>query len=239
MKLKRGYMSVAALLLMALLLFSACSKNSDGNSADPSDNAGGEQQSEETEAGMTFPYELEGGKLAVQSIFQSSIENPDCGNELAEDIASLELTNQSDEFCITAEVTVTMQDGMKLSFTATNIPSGKTIWAFASDNTSISLDNIRNEIDEIEVSAQFGEASLMEDQVSVAVDNTTITIQNLTEEEITNLTVGCHCLFDEVYFGGLTYNYPVESIAAGESVTIEADDCYMGTAEVVSITRDN
>lgn len=238
MKLKRRRVAAAIPLLAVLFVLAACSKDSDAKDEKGDDSSGTvsqEQQEQEEETGIVFPYELEGGKLIVNSLFQSSIENPDCNNEIGEDIASLEITNQSDEFCTSVQITVTMPDGAEIPFAATNIPGGKTVWIFAADNQSIDQEVVSCE--KIEGSAEFGESSMMEDQISVVTDDTTITIQNLTENTITNLDVHCHCLFEEVYFGGLTYNYPVESIAAGESVTIEAEDCYMGTAEVVGVTQ--
>lgn len=191
---------------------------------------------EKEKSGIEFPYELENGKLIVNSLFQSSVENPDCGNEIEEDIASLEITNQSDEFCALAEIKVVMEDGAEISFTATNIPAGKKVWAFATDNHTIAQESI---CEKIECTVEFGEASLMEDQVMCSVEDTTITIQNRTVNEITDLSVYYHCLFEDAYFGGVTYIYSVKSLPEGESVTIEADDCYMGTAEVVCIKKDN
>ena len=44
---------------------------------------------------------------------------------------------------------------------------------------------------------------------------------------------------DDAYFGGLTYTYPVENIPAGESVTLQAEECYLGEAAVVRISRNN
>lgn len=75
----------------------------------------------------------------------------------------------------------------------------------------------------------------MEDEVEVKVKETEVILTNKSGEELKNLNVSCHCLFEEAYFGGLTYTYPVESIPAGESTTVQAEECYMGEAEVVRI----
>lgn len=239
MKTRKKYLGVWISLIAVLLGFAACSKdNSAAQGKDSSDSAKESEAEEiqEEQSGIEFPYETEDGKLVINSLFQSSIENPDCNNEMGEDIASMEITNQSDTFCASAEVVAIMPDGTEIPFSATNIPAGKTVWAFASDNAAIGQDAV---FAEIRSTAVFQESSLMEEQLSVEVNDTVITIQNLTQNEITDLTVCCHCLFEEVYFGGLTYNYPVESIPAGESVTVEAVDCYMGTAEVVGIVRND
>lgn len=186
------------------------------------------------DSGLAFPYELADGKLKVNSLFQYSGLNPDCNNEEGEDIAALEIENQSDEFCESAEIHVVMQDDTELSFKATNIPAGKKIWVFEKDNQSVEQDS---KCKKMEDDSRFGKESLMEDQISVSVDDTEITVGNLTGEEITDVTVGCHCLFEDTYFGGVTYSYPAGAIPADSIITVDASDCYMGTAEVVCISK--
>lgn len=225
---------VALAVGISLSMFAGCAnkntdKGDDVSNVDESGIAATEKD------GVEFPYELENGKLLVNSLFQASIENPDCDNEIGEDIASLEIENQSEEFCTAVNVQVTMQDGSELSFSATNIPAGKKVWVFSTDNQSIAQENI---CEKIECTAEFGENSMMEDQVQYSVEDTTITIQNITDSEITDLSVYCHCLFEEAYFGGVSYCYSVEKLPAGGSVTMDADDCYMGTAEVVLIKKE-
>ena len=195
-----------------------------------------EQISAESESENIFPCELADGKLKVTSLFQYTGLNPDCNNEEGEDIAALEIENQSDEFCKSAEIQAVTRDGTELAFKVDSIPAGKKVWVFEKNNQSITQDDTCKSI---EGDADFGEVSLMEDQVSFSVDDTVITISNLTDTEITDLAVDCHCLFEDSYFGGLTYRYPVGTLPAGGTVTVEADDCYMGTAEVVCISKND
>ena len=235
MKLKGIAVVLAASVSLSMLV--ACG-NKNADMGDVVSNAVASTDTVEAEENnsIEFPYELENGKLLVKSLFQASVENPDCSNEIGEDIASLEITNQSEEFCTEAAVKVVMQDGTELSFMATNIPAGKTVWAFSTSNQSVAQEDVCRTI---ECTAEFGENTMMEDRVQCSVEDTTITVLNLTNEELNDLSIYCHCLFEDAYFGGVTYCYPVENLPAGESVTIEADDCYMGTAEVVSIKKDN
>lgn len=182
--------------------------------------------------GIQFPYEMEDGKLLIQSLFQSSIENPDAENAYGEDVASLEIVNNSEEFIQQAAFTVTLEDGSQVYFEGTNIPAGKKVWLFAKGNESIDAEPVCEEITD---SVTYGEASVMEDRIQTSVEDTVITLQNVTEEDLYNVTVGCHCLFEEQYFGGLTYSYPVEVIPAGGTVTVDAADCYLGIPEIVFI----
>ena len=220
---------VAAILIAAIAIAAAYIRKMEKSGSEKPDSVG------ETGERITFPYELADGKLKAASLFQYSGLNPDCNNEEGEDIAALEIVNQSDEFCESAEIQVVMQDGTELAFKAEDIPAGKKIWVFESNNQSIGQNDACKEIQD---TSEFGEASFVKDQVTASVEDTTITIENLTGEEITDLTVGCHCLFEDTYFGGVTYSYPTGRIPAGGQVTVDAADCYMGTAEVVWISNN-
>lgn len=194
-----------------------------------------EQQGAE-EYGITFPYELEDGKLIITSIFQSTIENPDANNAIGEDVASIELINQSEEFCEEAEIRLIMQDNSVYTFKIFDLPAGKTIWAFDINNQILLQDEIYAEI---ESKALFGSYDMLEQEVSCTVDDTVIYVHNMTDEHIENLMVYSHCLFEDVYFGGRCYGYQIEQLQPGSEVTIEADDCYMGNAEIVKIEKTN
>ena len=220
---------VAAILIAAIAIAAAYIRKMEKSGSEKPDSA------REMGERITFPYELADGKLKAASLFQYSGLNPDCNNEEGEDIAALEIVNQSDEFCESAEIQVVMQDGTELSFKAENIPAGKKIWVFESNNQSIGQNDACKEIQD---TSEFGEASFVKDQVTASVEDTTITIENLTGEEITDLTVRCHCLFEDTYFGGVTYSYPTGRIPAGGQVTVDAADCYMGSAEVVWISKN-
>lgn len=230
MKFGKRYLFLGVLLTAVLLTVTACDKDKTQKDA-----PGSEAEAEIKQVKLEFPYELEDGKILVNSLFQSDIENPDAGNAEGEDIASLELINQSDQFLSSAEITVTLTDGTEIPFSVTNIPAGKKVWVYATDNTRIEM-NV--ECEKIECHSEYEDlAPMMEDLVSVAVEDTVVTIMNNSSNSLTDLKVGCHCVLDETYFGGLTYNYPVDEIAPGEIVTIEADDCYLGSAEVVCIKQ--
>lgn len=224
----------ALVLILVMILSMAACKNKNGvSSSTTSAQASEEEQSEKFE----FPYELDDGKLVVNSLFQSSVANPDYNNEDGEDIATLEIVNQSEEYLSSATITVTLEDGSVLNFSISGMPSGAKVWAFETGNNSIATDI---NCESIECDSQYSvDDQLMSDQIAVEIDNTSVTLTNLTEGDLTDLVVYCHCLFDGMYFGGLTYGYPVESVPAGGTAVIEADDCYLGSAEVVCIAHGN
>lgn len=187
-------------------------------------------------AGLSLPYALEDGKLEVTAVFQYTGDNPDCDDEAGEDIAALAVTNLSDRHLTYAEFTAELADGTKLHFEAADVPAGQSVWAFASDNSSY---DTANPCVSVACDAQFEvSAPVLAEQISVSAEGTAVTLTNISGAALENLTVDCHCLLNEAYFGGRTYSYTVPSIAAGESVTIQAEDCYLGEAAVVRITKN-
>ncbi|MDY3691026.1 MAG: hypothetical protein SO072_03545 [Dysosmobacter sp.] len=207
---------VVALAIALLLLLSGCGKAKED---------------------VTFPCLLADEQLSVTSLFQYSGENPDCGDEAGENIASLAVTNQSGRHLTSAKITAKLADGTRLTFQLADIPAGQTVWVFDQDNGSFASSSACKEL---KCEASFeAETPLLEDQVAVETEGTSVTLTNLTDEDLAGLTVYCHCLFDGTYFGGLTYAYPVDGIPAGESVTIQAEECYLGEAAVVRVTRNS
>lgn len=185
--------------------------------------------------GKEFPCELEDGKLLVDSLFQFTGFNPDNGGEPCDNAAAILLVNQSAEHLRSAVIRVVLPEGTTAEFHVADLPAGTGMMVMAADSIVSETSNLYKEIS---CEAEFdAEATLMADKLTVQTDGTAVTVVNYAEEELTNLVVYCHCLMEGNYFGGLTYSYPIETIAPGESVTIDAADCYFGEAAVVRIEQ--
>ncbi|MGN0975069.1 MAG: hypothetical protein ACI4OL_03645, partial [Gemmiger sp.] len=177
-------------------------------------------------------------KLTVNSLFQSSIFNPDCSDQSGEDIASLEIVNNSGEFLTSATFTAVLEDGATLNFVVEDLPAGRSVWAFETTNAVIASTDACVEI--TCETAYEPAPPLMDDRISVAADGTAVTLRNLTDEPLTGVTASFHCLFDEgLYFGGKTYTYPVDELPPGGETTLQIDECYLGTAEAVRVAQTN
>lgn len=220
-----------------LLLFKGF-EGSKGSSGENSENQDLETEgTDEKVKKLTFPYELEDGKLELTSIFQFTGFNPDCNNEEGEDIAALSIVNQSEEHVKNAEIKVKLTDGRTLLFEIQDLPADASVMVFEKNNAGYGN---TDECAEITGKASWEEeTALAKEQLSIGVSGTTVTLTNISEEEVSNLLLHCHCKMDDSYFGGLTYQYPVERLQAGESISIEAEDCYLGEASVVRVSEDN
>ena len=203
-----------------------------------SDKVDSKQSEEEQQAeGLAFPYELEDGKISVDSIFQFTGFNPDNENVEGENIAALTVVNQSEQHLASAQFTVKLADGAQLAFEITDLPAGQKAMIFEKENQVYELDDVCEEITD---TAEFEDSSpVMADRLSAEVQETAVTLTNNSEEDLTDLLLHCHCVIDDACFGGLTYTYPIESIPAGQSASVDAVDCYLGQAAVVRVSQGN
>ena len=182
---------------------------------------------------IPFPVELEGGRLTVRSIFTYSGMDPDADWAFGESIAGIQLTNTSDEYLRSAEVTAILADGAVLTFQAEDVPAGKTVMAFAQEHKLLADPDSCEDI--------YGDAEfiagdpLASDLVELRTAGTEITLKNVSGRDLTNLNVTCHGLLDESLFGGTAYHYTIASLPANGSTVIHAVDCLLGMAEVVRV----
>ena len=116
----KKYLWYLLTLLIVLMMLTGCGKNETQTEKEII-------SEEQQEQSLSFPYELENGKLVINSLFQSSIMNPDCRDEMGEDVATLELENGSGEFLESAEIVVTLTDGEELEFEISCIPDGEKV----------------------------------------------------------------------------------------------------------------
>ena len=235
-------MSAGLLCAGLLLALTGCrtGENDDTKSADQTTEANTATDSTEEEKanGLTFPYVLDDGQLQVNSVFSSDIDNPDADDQYADGIISIELENVSTSTLTDASLTLTAENGQTVEFHVEYLPAGKKAWAFALDNTTLEDVGAENDIitEAIEVVSTYDNTDLLDsDEITVSVEGTTVTLTNKSSEDKTNLNVSCHCNLDDVYYGGMVYTYTADSLPAGETTTIDASDCFLGTAEVVCI----
>ena len=180
-----------------------------------------------------FPYKVN-KSMTVESIFQFSGVNPESGNE-GENIAGLLVTNTSDKYIENADVYVKIKNSDELHFLIKDLPAGKSINVFEKNDKQFKL---TDEIVSVKGKDSFYKHNpIFEEKTSIVVDGTNITIMNLSNENLENMVIHCHCILDDVYFGGLTYTYSINEIKVGETVQLDAVDCYMGEAAVVRMSQ--
>lgn len=227
---KKSLYLIGMILIAAILLFLPVIEHADDSGGTPVN----KEAEAEADPWITFPYVLEEGRLEITSLFQSSIPNPDKGFEEGADLASVELVNKSGEYLKKADITLTLEDGTKLIFQVSDIPAGKTVWAFDMANTTMEAEM---KCLEIQCEAEFDKAyDGWEGQFHVNAEAATAEVTNLTDQEQTDIKVIFHCVMEGVYFGGTSYEYSIDKLAPQESAVLEVIECYFGDSEAVQIT---
>lgn len=188
-------------------------------------------QTEEPVEGLTFPLKLDKDRLELGSVFEYSGINPDCGNEFSDSVGALEIVNISGQYLEYAKITVELADGGKLEFLIQDIPADTTVLAFELQNQGYTDEIVTGVVTETD----YGEGEIQEAIVS-SVSATEITLQNISQQDKTNIAVKYHCVFDDIYFGGKSWELTLDALQAGESTVLSAKECYMGDAVVSKIT---
>lgn len=192
-----------------------------------------EETKKTEEQSLEFPYKLDNDQLEIESVFQYSGMNPDYDDEEGEDIGAIQLKNCSEKYLESAEITVTAADDQTYIFVVENLPAESSVMAFEVNNKELPA---LATVTKIDAKTSYSEQiSLNEETISVSTDETGIHLENISTESIQNMTVIYHCALEDDYFGGKSYQKEVESLDAGESIFVEADECYLGEAAVVGI----
>ena len=182
---------------------------------------------------LELPYQFDDGKLEMESVFSYAGPNPDNNGEEGDNIAAIQMKNCSDTYLASAQITVTAGDGTKLTYQVEDLPAGKTVTAFEIKNQELP-DKLT--IHKIDAKTEYSDdVSLHEDALTITTEDMNIGLTNISQEAIQNMTVIYHDVMDDEYFGGKSYQKTIESLAAGESTTVTAEECYIGEAAVAGI----
>lgn len=185
----------------------------------------------EPEKIVEFPIVLDEGTIEIESLFPFSGVNPDADNQDSTDVASIVLRNTSDQYLSEAIVHITLDSGATLTFIVTELPAGTSAMAFSVDNDGLLSTDICTDI---AVEAAFGEIP-NNDCFELSVAGMTVTITNTSSEDLNEIDVYYRDVFNEKYFGGMTYSYKIENLPAGESTSFTAEESLLGVIEVVRI----
>ena len=192
------------------------------------------EPSEETDTGLEFPYLLDDDKIQIDSLFQYSGINMDAQNEECEDVASLQLKNNSDQYLEKAEISVELTDGTAFSFEVEDVPASKSVMAFDTANT---VYDGKTGVALIDAATTYSsDAGLKETDVKIISDDNGVRMENISGNALANLKIKYHCVMDDMYFGGISSETAVAGLAAGETTTVDTSESILGDAEVVSIT---
>lgn len=183
--------------------------------------------------GIEFPYVVDEDGLQAEAVFQLGGVNPDCQDEMCENAGALQVKNVSDKYLESADIKAVLTDGAEFNFHVEDVPAGETVLAFDTENKEYDgKTNVKTMEAETTYSA---DASLKEEALNITVEEDGIHVENISGSDIGNLTVKYHCMFDDAYYGGISYEKTVETLGADETVVLDASECYIGEVAVVNV----
>jgi hypothetical protein len=183
------------------------------------------------DSGVAFPVILLEGDIEIESLFQFSGINPDAQKQEVTDVASIVLKNTSGRYLDEATVTATLASGRELTFVLRDLPDGTAAMAFSAENHSLLETDVCTDLT---AEATFGEAP-GNNGAEITVEGMTVTVTNTSSEDMNQIDVYYRDVFDEQYFGGVTYIYTIDNLAAGETMTFSAEESLLGVIEVVRV----
>lgn len=194
----------------------------------------------ETEEDLTLTEEKEilyqSDEIEIYTLFPSSAMNPDAEMQFGENVATVEYKNISNLYLKKCEIQIISLTGETYTFLLEDIPAGVEGIAFDTSNKVLEDDAKCENISC--VTEMMEEDTFLKDQIEISVTGTEISLTNIGEDDVANLLVTCHCALDQTVYGGAKYEYPVEFIASGETITVNAEECYIGEAKVVQLTTE-
>ena len=169
--------------------------------------------------------------LEIASISESSLPNPDAEWADGEEIVSIVVKNTSQDYIERAELTLWTASLVGYNFVIEDLPVGGSVLAFNAENSALAADDL---VANVEVKSIIT-AEPHNAAVETEVTGNIVTITNRGSAPTGTLRVVCHSWLGDMGFGGISYSYSVESLGAGESVTVTAADCIFGEAWLVLV----
>lgn len=192
------------------------------------ENVGNHQELSE----LTFPVLQDGNRLKIDSVFQFTGINVDADWTECEDTGAIQLTNVSETYLESTEITVMLDDQSKLVFLIEDIPAGKSVIAFEIQNAKY---DTQRKIVGIDVRSTYSqEIGAWKDDLELSAEKSQITVKNKSTKPLQNFSIKYHCDIDGSFFGGKSYEKVVETLDVGESLILDATEAILGEAAVVN-----
>lgn len=182
---------------------------------------------------VQFPILLEEGQLEIGSLFPFEGFNPDAGNEVGSDIASISVRNLTNQYLEEANITVVVNEETEISFIVTDLPAGASAMAFSVENISLEKNAVCSSVSGETVFSN--EIVGIPEGISVQEDDIQVNVTNVSGQDMSKVTIYCRCPLDEEYFGGIAYQYELQGLAAVETKVVDTEELLLGMVEVVRV----
>lgn len=190
-----------------------------------------QHQTEPTESTARGPTSADVYCLRAAILSGQFVED---GNDLPmEGVASILVTNRSDQFLDLAKMTYDI-DGRTATFIVTGLPAGRSAWVMESSAMTANENSTFNYVDCL---ASFRENAVAHtDKISLYANGTTLTAVNNTDQTLTDVFVYYKTLHtDGNFYGGITYSVNFGTLEPGGSAQSIAGHYTEDATQIVRI----
>ena len=197
-------------------------------------NNGNENNNNEISNSVKFPYSIEG--LDIISSFDFTGMNVDDDNNDCQSVASIEVKNNTSKLLQEATITITNDDGKIFEFVINYLPSDSSLFAFDINST----DYTENEDIKIDIDLTYVDSFDYSSFLEISTfESGEITIKNISNQSLENIVIQYKCLFEDTYFGGVSYPIEISKLEKNETFIFNDTNCYMGKADIVFVSIGN
>ena len=204
------------------------------NSEEQSVNAG---ENTVTVGGISLPYNIENKNMEILSIGQYSGKFLEDGSDTdKENILAIVVKNTSDKVIDYGEITMKISGKSgTLKFKVTNLKPGAAALVMESSgevefNTQDKYIYVGSNSNTIKT------ISLMEDQIAITTKGNKITVENLTDKNISKVYVYYKTVSPgNCYLGGVTYRLKLQNVRSGKSVSAESRHFSNLSSEIIKV----
>ena len=209
----------------------------------PGEKLNGEEQSVNTDentvtvGGISLPYNIEKKNMEILSIGQYSGKFLEDGSDTdKENILAIVVKNTSDKVIDYGEITMKIsgKSGI-LKFKVTNLKPGATALVMESSG-EVEFNTHDKYIYVGSNSNTIKTISLMEDQIAITTKGNKITVENLTDKNISKVYVYYKTVSTgNCYLGGVTYRLKLQNVRSGKSVSAESRHFSNLSSEIIKV----
>ena len=178
------------------------------------------------------------GKITCDSFGRYTGQYVEDGrDELVESVATVLITNRSDEYLEYATLTFDV-DGSAANFIVTGLPSGASAWVM--DAGKLAIKSGASFTYQDCVSDFRSDVNASSDEVGLKADGNMLTATNKTDKTLEDVVVYYRVMHtDGNYLGGVTYTANFDTLEPGESTEVLAGHYSAENSEVVRVNWSN
>ena len=209
----------------------------------PGEKLNGEEQSVNTDentvtvGGISLPYNIEKKNMEILSIGQYSGKFLEDGSDTdKENILAIVVKNTSDQVIDYGEITMKISGKSgTLKFKVTNLKPGATALVMESSG-EVEFNTQDKYIYVGSNSNTIKSTSFKEDEVAITTKGNKITVENLTDKNISKVYVYYKTVSPgNCYLGGVTYRLKLQNVRSGKSVSAESRHFSNLSSEIIKV----